>query len=213
MDEVGKTKQASFPLSKFSNPFGRKKHDLGLIQKYDPPDSSTPKKKSQKGGSDKDGRLEKPEESTTNDLENLVESLHVGRSDKKPLLMNLDSLIEICSKKIILEPHDRKALFIRASTYLKKGLYFDALEDCNAIIKNKRDYAGAYFIRGCANEKLGELNLALQDYTTVLKLDPFHVNAVFARGACLNKMVVSSEDRANSRRLSRITTRPWRKTS
>ncbi len=103
--------------------------------------------------------------------------------------INLDNLIEVCSRKIAAEATNRKALFIRASTYLKQGRYYDSLEDCNKLIQVDPHYAGAYYIRGCAHEKLNEFQKALDDYSTVLRIDPFHVNAVFARGACLNKMV------------------------
>jgi len=102
--------------------------------------------------------------------------------------VNLDNLITICSKKIEHEGTNRKALFIRASSYLKKGQYFESLEDCDKLIAVDPQYAGAYYIRGCAREKLNDFDAALKDYSKVLSLDPFHVNAVFARGACLNKM-------------------------
>ena len=104
---------------------------------------------------------------------------------------NIEKLITVCSRKLELEPSNRKALFIRASSYLKKGHYFDAQEDCNELIALDKDYAGAYYIRGYAFEKLNEFGAALADYSKVLEIDPFYVNAVFARGACLNKMVVA----------------------
>lgn len=103
---------------------------------------------------------------------------------------NIEKLIAVCSRKLDQEPSNRKALFIRASSYLKKGHYFDAQEDCNRLIALDENYAGAYYIRGYSFEKLNEFHAALHDYSRVLVIDPLHVNAVFARGACLNKMVV-----------------------
>lgn len=100
-----------------------------------------------------------------------------------------DNLIDVCSKKISIEHNNRKALYIRSSTYLKIGRYYDTLDDCNRLISIDSKYAGAYYIRGCAYEKLNEYDKALDDYTAVLSIDPYHVNSVFARGTCLNKMV------------------------
>lgn len=102
---------------------------------------------------------------------------------------NIEKLISVCTRKLESEPNNRKALFIRASSFLKKGHYFDAQEDCNRLIELDETYAGAYYVRGYAYEKLNEFGEALADYTKVLEIDPYYVNAVFARGACLNKMV------------------------
>ena len=35
--------------------------------------------------------------------------------------LNVDNLIAVCSRKLADEPIHKKALFIRASSYLKKG--------------------------------------------------------------------------------------------
>ena len=130
-----------------------------------------------------------------NDLQNddlLLDILQTKTYQRSSTAMdpaNIEKLISVCSNKLELEPSNRKALFIRASSYLKKGHYFDAQEDCNNLIELDPAYAGAYYIRGYAHEKLNEFAAALRDYTKVLEIDPFYVNAVFARGACLNKMV------------------------
>ena len=67
---------------------------------------------------------------------------------------------------------------------MKKGLYYDAINDCNQLLSIDSSNAGAFYIRGCAHEKLGEIDKGIEDLTTVLKLDPNHVNAAFARAAC-----------------------------
>jgi len=67
---------------------------------------------------------------------------------------------------------------------MKKGMYEDALQDCEDLINLDPNHAGAFYLRGCANEKLGELDNAIEDFTRVLELDPNHVNAAYARGAC-----------------------------
>lgn len=123
------------------------------------------------------------------DLMNL--EFHISRANQRIYggnHMMLDSLIPTISLRIQSNPNDKKALFVRASTYLKKGQYYDALEDCNKLIDLDPEYIGAYFTRGCIYEKLNEFEKALADYSRVLALDPLHVNTVFARGACLIKM-------------------------
>jgi len=70
---------------------------------------------------------------------------------------------------------------------MKKGLYFEAITDCNRLLKIDTQNVGAYYTRGCAHEKLGEIDEGIRDFTTVLQLDPDHVNAAFARGACMNR--------------------------
>ena len=37
--------------------------------------------------------------------------------------LNVDNLIDVCSKKLNDDPNHRKALFIRASSYLKKDMF------------------------------------------------------------------------------------------
>jgi hypothetical protein len=37
--------------------------------------------------------------------------------------INLDNLIQICSKRILKDPTHKKALYIRASSFVKKDLF------------------------------------------------------------------------------------------
>ena len=73
---------------------------------------------------------------------------------------------------------------------MKKGLYNEAIKDCNNLLQLDPQNVGAYYIRGCAHEKLGDIDRGIDDFTVVLNLDPNHVNAAFARGACQNKKVI-----------------------
>ena len=68
--------------------------------------------------------------------------------------LNVDNLIAVCSKKLKEDKDHRKALFIRGSSYLKKGMFQEAINDCNRLMKLDNAYAGAYYVRGCAFEKL-----------------------------------------------------------
>ena len=101
--------------------------------------------------------------------------------------MNVDNLIAVCTKKLKEGPNHRKALFIRASSYLKKGLFQPSIDDCNRLMQLDDKNAGAYYVRGCAYEKLEMIDASIEDFTTVLEIDPNHINAAYARGACENK--------------------------
>ena len=101
--------------------------------------------------------------------------------------LDVDNLIQVCSKKLEEEPTHSKALFIRSSSLLKKGELKEALQDCESLLRLDQNNAGAYYIRGCAYEKLGAIDQSISDFTKVLELDPDHINAAYARGACENK--------------------------
>ena len=47
----------------------------------------------------------------------------------------------------------KKALFIRGSSYLKKGMLEEAIQDCNQLMELDPEDAGAYYVRGCTYEK------------------------------------------------------------
>lgn len=98
----------------------------------------------------------------------------------------MENLITVCSKKLKLDPENKKAIFIRASSYLKKNMYKLAIEDCNTLLELDTQNTGAYYVRGCCFEKIGNLDQSIQDFTTVLQIDPNHINAAYARGACEN---------------------------
>lgn len=71
--------------------------------------------------------------------------------------VDLDNLISVSSKKLVLDPNHRKALLIRASSLLKKGLHEKAIADCDRLIHIDPSDAGPFYIRGCCYEKLNEL--------------------------------------------------------
>jgi tetratricopeptide (TPR) repeat protein len=100
---------------------------------------------------------------------------------------DIESLITICSNKLKSDPQHPKALFLRASSLLKKGQLLEAISDCEALLAADPRHVGAYYIRGCAYDKMGDIDRGITDYTEVLRLDPNHVNAAYARGACQNR--------------------------
>lgn len=102
--------------------------------------------------------------------------------------INIDSLINICTSRLEINPSHRKALFIRASSYMKKRMFEEAIEDCHRLLNLDKRNVGAYYIIGCAYDKLQEVEIAIENFTIVIELDPTHVNALLARGACLNRI-------------------------
>jgi len=64
--------------------------------------------------------------------------------------LDVNKMIESCNNKLIEQPGHKKALFIRASSFLKKNLYKQSIEDCNQMMLLDSHNAGAYYIRGCA---------------------------------------------------------------
>jgi len=67
--------------------------------------------------------------------------------------LDVDNLISVCTKKLDEDRTHKKALFIRGSSYLKKGMLEEAIEDCNELMELDPDDAGAYYVRGCTLEK------------------------------------------------------------
>ena len=65
--------------------------------------------------------------------------------------INIDNLISICSLKLKTNPNHKKALFIRASSYMKKGQFMDAIEDCHALLDIDSRNVNAYYLIGCAH--------------------------------------------------------------
>jgi len=102
--------------------------------------------------------------------------------------VDLNYLIAICSKRLALNPRHKKALYIRASSYLKNEDFKSAIFDCNSLLELDAGNVNGLFLRGCAFQKTGNMENAIEDFSKVLEIDPNHVNAAFARAACLNKI-------------------------
>ena len=71
--------------------------------------------------------------------------------------INLDNLINICTMRLKNNPNHKKALFIRASSYMKKEKYLEAIEDCHKLLDVDSKHVLAYYLIGSAHEKLGEI--------------------------------------------------------
>lgn len=75
--------------------------------------------------------------------------------------INIDNLISICTMKLKTQANHKKALFIRASSYMKKKQYLDAIEDCHHLLDIDSRNVNAYYLIGCAHEKLEEIEYAI----------------------------------------------------
>ena len=67
--------------------------------------------------------------------------------------LDVDNLISVCTKKLEEDSTHKKALFIRGSSYLKKGMLEEAIQDCNDLMELDPENSGAYYVRGCTYEK------------------------------------------------------------
>jgi len=75
-----------------------------------------------------------------------------------------NEVIRISSEVIELTPNNDLAYSIRAGAYANKGLFHEAVNDCNSSIRINPDCALAYNNRGYAFELLGQVKEAQLDY-------------------------------------------------
>jgi tetratricopeptide (TPR) repeat protein len=99
---------------------------------------------------------------------------------------DVDRLIEVCSAKLAQDPHNTRALFIRASSYAKKGDVQRAAADYTRVLQRDPTSEDALFQRGMLLEKAGALDDAIGDFTRVLELNRSHKKAALQRAACQN---------------------------
>ena len=107
--------------------------------------------------------------------------------------VDVDKLIESCTRKLTEDPENTKALLIRASSYVKKQQYQLSIGDYTRAVAMNPNDESIFYNRGTAYEKLGALDEAINDFTMVLNIDPNHVNAAYARAACHNRKGLFSE--------------------
>ena len=107
--------------------------------------------------------------------------------------VDVEKLIESCTRKLAEDPENAKALLIRASSYVKKQQYEAAVNDYTRAIALSPNDETTFYNRGTSYEKLGALDEAINDFTMVLNIDPNHVNAAYARAACHNRKGLFSE--------------------
>jgi len=74
----------------------------------------------------------------------------------------------------------------RALIYLERGLFKEALQDCNTTISINHGFAPFYFVRAEVYNRLGEYDNTLGDLTTALKLSPDYVLGYVYRSMMYN---------------------------
>ena len=73
--------------------------------------------------------------------------------------MDYESLIEMCSRKLDEDPYHKKALLLRASSYVKKGELNLALKDGLKLIDYDCKNSATYYLIGCIYEKMGNVSV------------------------------------------------------
>ena len=97
-------------------------------------------------------------------------------------------------KALLTQPENAKPLrrgkqSISAETYLRRGYskyrsdqYQAAIDDYNAAINLKPDFAAAYYFRGTVKRSLGQYKEAVEDYDTAIDLKSDFAFAYYFRG-------------------------------
>ena len=68
--------------------------------------------------------------------------------------MDVNSLIEMCNRKLEQDPNHQRALLLRSSTNVKKQEYKSALKDIQYLISLNKRNSAAYYLKGCIYEKM-----------------------------------------------------------
>lgn len=99
-----------------------------------------------------------------------------------------ERLIDLCTQKLEKEPSHKKALLLRASTYIKMGELDKAESDAYSIINIDPKNSAAFFLLGCIYEKKDQYEQSIQFLTNAIDMDPDNVKALFFRGAVYNTL-------------------------
>lgn len=106
---------------------------------------------------------------------------------------DLDNIVVTCTKKLMMEPSDLKALILRGNAFMKKSLYDNAIIDFTAALKTEPYNTECLYNRGIAFSKVGKEEQAIRDLSIVLSENPNHVSAAFTRATCFNAIGQFSE--------------------
>jgi predicted TPR repeat methyltransferase len=106
---------------------------------------------------------------------------------------DLDKIIEACTRKLMTDPRDLKALVVRGNSFMKKAMFENAIVDLNVALEMDPYDTECLFNRGIAYSKVGRQENAIADLSVVLQADPNHVSAAFTRATCFNTIGQFSE--------------------
>lgn len=85
---------------------------------------------------------------------------------------DLNESMDILNLLVKEEATKVSALYWRASVWLRKEKYHNAINDLNAAIEIYDEYADAYSQRGVVHFHMGTLHLALKDMNKAVELEP-----------------------------------------
>ena len=100
--------------------------------------------------------------------------------------INNKKIIELCSKKLLKNPNNKRALLLRASIYIKINKYEEAKNDLQSLLTDPNLASTAYYLLGIINKEINNNELALIYFTKSIQLDDNNINAYFLRGAVNN---------------------------
>lgn len=98
----------------------------------------------------------------------------------------IEGLLKICSSQLTESGYDKRALYIRATLFMRLKDYQGCISDCSKLINYEPNNTSTYYLRGLAYQKIGQINESITDFTKVLENDSHHFNAALARASCYN---------------------------
>ena len=99
---------------------------------------------------------------------------------------NYLKIIKLCSKKLVKNPYNKRALLLRASIYIKCNKFEDAKNDLHSLLNDQNLASTAYYLLGIINKEMNNNELALKYFTKSIEIDNNNINAYFLRGAVNN---------------------------
>lgn len=92
--------------------------------------------------------------------------------------------LDYFTKAIQLEPGNSLAYYARAVCYLALTRIDEALQDLNYFLKDRQDFAEAYFMRAAIYQYQEKYSSAINDYLSSLQIDKSNMYAVYGLGEC-----------------------------
>ena len=100
--------------------------------------------------------------------------------------INYLKIINLCSKKLLMKPNNKRALLLRASIYIKISKFQEAENDLLPLLNDINLASTAYYLLGIINKETNNNEVALKYLTKSIELDNNNINAYFLRGAINN---------------------------
>ena len=113
-------------------------------------------------------------------------------SDRNKNTRNFDNenlkIINFCNIKLSKDPKNKKALFLRASIYIKNELFEEAEIDLKNLLKFKEKDLNStiYYFLAKIYQKKNNIKTAIKYLTKSIEKDENNINALYLRGALYN---------------------------